>query len=711
MTRFVRGFVATGWVFAILIALPARAGDTGWPDLSSPPSRTGGGENDVAVIVGVENYMFLPDIPGALTNVEDWYLYLTRTLAVPPARITLLRNEEATVEKMRKYAERAASEVDPGGTLWFVFVGHGAASSDGTDGVLIGADAQREADSVYVRSLPRSELLATLDSGAQERSVVVLDACFSGRSAGGEELVEGLQAYVPHRAARLGGDLAVLAAGRSDQFAGPLPGQVRPAFSYLVLGAMRGWGDADGNGSVTADEAVSYARDALATLVTDRDQTPELSGELGGTVLGRGRERGPDLAGMRLSLGPGTTAPTIGRAELSTGSDVDLAAAAAEAERLRREREALEEREREIQRQLTEERKRRRDEAESDLLDSARSEWLALAPLMESPSPESATVVELYVKKYGDASVTVDGDTTSVEVAYVDEAQDWLRRHAGKLVGGGTGGSVIDQHGYEMARIEPGEFWMGSPSDEEGREDDETRHKVRITKGFVMGSTEVSQALYQAVMGENPSLSKYKGSSLVGPEKPVQNVSWLDVVAFCNRLSEQEGLEPAYRISGETVTWDRSANGYRLPTEAEWEYAARAGGSNRYSGTSDDSSVCQYGNVSNPSAKSRFDWSWDVFSCEDGAQVASDVGSYQSNGWGLYDMTGNVWEWVWDWYGEYPSGTVTDPVGPSTGSLRVVRGGSWLNVARLVRVALRYIYDPGVRSNCFLGFRLARSVP
>ena len=428
MTRLVRGMTAAGWVIAILIAAPARAGDTDWPDLSSPPSRTGGGENDAAVIVGVENYLFLPDIPGALTNVEDWYLYLTRTLAVPPARITLLRNEEATVEKMRKYAERAASEVDPGGTLWFVFVGHGAASSDGADGVLIGADAQREADSVYARSLPRSELLATLDGGAQERSVVVLDACFSGRSAGGEELVEGLQAYVPHRAARLGGDLAVLAAGRSDQFAGPLPGQVRPAFSYLVLGAMRGWGDADGNGSVTADEAVGYARDALATLVTDRDQTPELSGELGSTVLGLGRERGPDLAAMVLSRGGGGDI-AVGDVRIDTGSSVDLRRKAAEAERLRQEREELQRREAELQRQLEEERQRRRVSAESTLLDAAEEDWLALAPLLRSPAPESAEVVELFVDKYGEASVTVDGETTPVEVAQVADARDWLRRN------------------------------------------------------------------------------------------------------------------------------------------------------------------------------------------------------------------------------------------------------------------------------------------
>ena len=245
------------------------------------------------------------------------------------------------------------------------------------------------------------------------------------------------------------------------------------------------------------------------------------------------------------------------------------------------------------------------------------------------------------------------------------------------------GGEVIDQYGYEMVSIEPGEFWMGSPSGEEGRFDDETRHKVRLTRAFHTGATEVTQGLYEAVMGENPSLFK-------GPDRPVEQVSWFDAVAFCNELSKQEGMRPAYRVQGESVTWDRDADGYRLPTEAEWEYAARGGEEHVYSGSNDPKAVGWY-----PSNSGR---------------GTHEVGGKLANSYGLYDMSSNVWEWAWDCYGDYPSGTVTDPTGPSTGSSRVLRGGSWLSDARGVRVARRVNRAPGYRNNT-LGFRLVRSSP
>jgi formylglycine-generating enzyme required for sulfatase activity len=242
------------------------------------------------------------------------------------------------------------------------------------------------------------------------------------------------------------------------------------------------------------------------------------------------------------------------------------------------------------------------------------------------------------------------------------------------------GGEVIDQHGYELVTIEPGEFWMGSPSDEEDRVDDETRHRVRLTRGYALGATEVTQGLYEAVMGENPS-------SFKGDDRPVERVSWLEAVKFCNALSEREGLTPAYLISEDTRTWTREADGYRLPTESEWEYAARGGGSHLYSGSDDLGAVGWYSSNS--------------------SNTTHDVGSKRANGYGLYDMSGNVWEWVWDWYGGYR--TVPDPTGSSTGSYRVYRGGSWYDNPRNARVANRYWVVPGYRYSD-LGFRLARSI-
>jgi hypothetical protein len=147
---------------ALLTASSAVRADDLWPSLSAPLKATGGGEKDAAVIVGAENYLMVAKVPGARRNAEDWQAYLTGTLKVPSESISLLRDNEATLEKMRRYASQAAARVQPGGTLWFVFIGHGAPSKDGADGLLVGADAQQDPDGLYARSLPRNELLGLL---------------------------------------------------------------------------------------------------------------------------------------------------------------------------------------------------------------------------------------------------------------------------------------------------------------------------------------------------------------------------------------------------------------------------------------------------------------------------------------------------------------------------------------------------------------------
>ena len=269
-----------------------------WPDISSPSRVLGGGEKDAAVIVGVEKYAFVEAIPGARRNADDWHAYLTDTLKVPADKVALLRNEEATLELMRQSAQEKAAEVKPGGTLWFLFIGHGAPSRDGKDGILVGVDAQQRADSLYARSLPRSELLGILSRGKQAKTVVVIDACFSGRSASGQALVKGLQPLVVMAANPAVPDsrTILMTAARSDQFAGPLPksSDPRPAFSYLALGGLRGWA-ADPQGQVTASGLVEFVTRALK-LAKDRTQTPELAAGVGDTVLGSGKEAGPDLA-------------------------------------------------------------------------------------------------------------------------------------------------------------------------------------------------------------------------------------------------------------------------------------------------------------------------------------------------------------------------------------------------------------------------------
>ena len=250
--------------------------------------------------------------------------------------------------------------------------------------------------------------------------------------------------------------------------------------------------------------------------------------------------------------------------------------------------------------------------------------------------------------------------------------------------------------------VEGGTFSMGSPDSEAWRSDDETQHTVTVSD-FYMSAFEVTQAEYQAVTGSNPSA--FSGENL-----PVETVSWLDAIAYCNARSELEGLEPAYTVEGQTVTWNRGANGYRLPTEAEWEYACRAG------------TETPFNTETSISAEESNYWGHYPYLIEDNyfnqsnletrpgvyRETTVAVGSFQPNAWGFYDMHGNVGEWVWDYYGDYPTEAQTDPVGPDSGVLRVNRGGGWNDFAKNLRSAYRATL-PQDSAVFNVGFRLVRN--
>lgn len=221
---------------------------------------------------------------------------------------------------------------------------------------------------------------------------------------------------------------------------------------------------------------------------------------------------------------------------------------------------------------------------------------------------------------------------------------------------------------------EPGAFLMGSPENEPERFDDELQHQVTLTKGFWIADTPVTQALWQVIMGNNPS--EFKGDEL-----PVETVSWDDAQAFIGKMN---GLKAELKLC--------------LPTEAQWEYACRAGTATPFSwGEQIDSSLVNFnGNYPyNNGRKSEY------------RRQTVAVKELPCNDWGLHQMHGNVWEWCHDWYGGYPSQPVTDPQGPETGASRVLRGGSWFDYGRNCRSANRAHGVPSRRDSGF-GFRLAR---
>ena len=265
-------------------------------------------------------------------------------------------------------------------------------------------------------------------------------------------------------------------------------------------------------------------------------------------------------------------------------------------------------------------------------------------------------------------------------------------------------GIPAEQNGVadQLVLVQGGTFDMGSSEDERQRQADETRHQVTLSS-FYVDPYEVTQRDYATIMGNNPSYFQ-------GDDLPVEQVTWYDAIEYCNRLSSARGLTPVYTMDGDSVSWDRSANGYRLLTEAEWEYAARAG----------TDTIFNAGNQIT-SANANFEGSYPYLIEEnyvrrrDSSVVTSQnrgrtiaVDSLLPNQFGLYNMYGNVSEWCFDYYGEYDAAQTLNPTGAPSGSLRVNRGGGYNDFAKQLRSAYRSATTPDtVEQN--LGFRIARN--
>ena len=244
--------------------------------------------------------------------------------------------------------------------------------------------------------------------------------------------------------------------------------------------------------------------------------------------------------------------------------------------------------------------------------------------------------------------------------------------------------AITTKSGVEMVLIPAGEFVMG---DDRADADEKPARKVRLS-AFYMDAGEVTQQSFQALMGRNPS-------KFAGPDRPVERVSWLGTVQYCNMRSLREGLKPCY--DPKTLQCDFGADGYRLPTEAEWEYACRAGTATRYSFGRDAAQLGQF--------------AWFKGNAD---KATHPVRQKRPNPWGLYDMHGNVAEWCGDFYAETYNGLgAADPRGPATGTERVLRGGSWASSPEACRASARAAEAPGFADVCFgyemYGFRCVRA--
>jgi formylglycine-generating enzyme required for sulfatase activity len=223
--------------------------------------------------------------------------------------------------------------------------------------------------------------------------------------------------------------------------------------------------------------------------------------------------------------------------------------------------------------------------------------------------------------------------------------------------------------GMKFVWVPPGTFLMGSPEGEKGRGENETQHKVTLTRGFYMGVHLVTHEQWKTVMGTTPGRHDRK------KDLPVETVSWDDCQGFLKKLREKDGKT------------------YRLPTEAEWEYACRAGTTTPYSfGVALSTRQANFGKFKKGASP----------------LATTPVGRYPPNAWGLYDMHGNLWEWCQDWFGEYPRKAVVDPKGNERGVERVLRGGSWNDLAKSCRSANRHSFEPGGRDHT-VGFRVCFS--
>jgi sulfatase modifying factor 1 len=620
----------------------------GWPTLDAPPRTGARASADAAVVVGEERYTGLPSVPFAVRDADAAALWLLHTRGVPPEH--LHRVVDGRRDAVWAALTAAAREVGPDGVLWVFWSGHGALDPlDGTP-VLLTREARSDLESVMDAGVTLPALQQLAASSEARAAMLVLDTGFGGVDREGAPLLDDAWTWASDAGSALS-DRVVTWVGAAPWRA---PGLHRFAqqglFTWFTLGGLHGWADGalgPRDGAVTLSELAAWIGTAERTHgVSDlapRTPVPEALADLvlAAPLAGGTLHLPPNLAGA-----PPLDAAVEAATELSedalAGAQAELAGFARDAETLR-----------------------------AQVQDHADRDWATTLRAVSAGGEEAEAALQRFLTRYSAVSFTLPQGEVVVTATQAREAQALL-----------AGGGRYRFPSLATELLPPGSYRVGAPSDDA----DDTERAVTLDRGLRVGVTEVTQARYTAIMGSNPS-------ALRGDDLPVTHVGWVDAALFCNGLSERDGLAPAYRIAGASVTWDRDANGWRLPTEAEWEAAA--------SGALDGADTpCDRANLADRRAELG-----DEELCDDGSGGLAPVGGRAP--WrGRYDQIGNVWEWTWDAW--TTAGLRTAPrASDDAAPLRVIKGGSFLTAPDEATPALRATADRRTRRGD-LGFRVVR---
>lgn len=658
----------------------------------------------MAIIVAIEDYDHVLDVPGATKNARSWLTYLHKMRGVPLSNIAYINDKFATKESVEMILADYVLRTSKGGIMWFIFIGHGAPSKDSDDGVLVGADTREAANSLYARSISRRVVLEELRRGAQDHTVVVLDTCFSGRTTQGTALVTGLQPLIPVDIGQKARATTIFSATTQDQFAGPLPGENRPAFSYLLLGALRGWGDKNKDNRVTAQEARDYTEEVLSFLLKgSRTQTPQMFSSDPNLILSTGKkfEISPDIFDINNKIYEKSNLNNnesdyfrkvnkekkiVSFVSSPAGAVVTLnGVAICQKTPCKREIEIGEHfisvggdcfKPNIFKLNIVEDDKNNKEFLVS--LDTIKTE-INISAVDDNGDALDA---EIYVEKQK-VGMTPDVLVLSIcednieikKNGYMSQKIDlWVRdEKSNKLVVNLKKEKNNELDLNAMIFIKGGEFLRGSEDGSPG----EKPVKIVNIDDFYIDAYEVTVEKYDkcvksGVCSEPKSGGFCNWLMVDRKNHPVNCVNWFQANDYCRWV------------------------GKRLPTEAEWEKAARGTNGLMYP-WGNVIGNCDYAVLNDGVSGCGKNATWVVGSRPQGRSP-----------YGVYDMGGNVWEWVYDWYDSnyYSVSPLTNPEGPKKGSNRTFKGGSWFDNISVLRSSNRFFGVPQY-SHSDIGFRCA----